>query len=90
MRVGDLIRIPDSKHSYDSIPLMEQPPNTSMLNGTVNPVKPTGIFLKSHTGIVLESKELMDVFTRYKNTWIRVLGSGGTGWMKKIEIEVVE
>ena len=88
MKPGSLVQIiPELQGEEDYRVLWDSPPNF------------TNIYLKNHvgrfhyseTGIILEQKYISETNLplHVQTTWVKVLCSGGTGWIKRCDVELV-
>ena len=84
MKLGDMIRIDDSKYSFLS--MREDPPE--FMPNTMKGF--AGRFECGDLGIVLERRRVHSNTYPYRPViWIRLLCLSGIGWIKKCDLDLV-
>jgi len=88
MKLGDLVRImPEAEGSEDYKILWDDPPRFT----NIYTKNHTGRFRYTDIGVVLEQRYVSDVNLplHVQTTWIKLLCSGGCGWIKRCDLEAV-
>jgi hypothetical protein len=86
MRAGDHVRIiPELESNDDHRVLWDDPPDFTSIYRKNH----VGRFCYTDTGIVLEKRYVLDGPLHTRTTWIRLLCSTGTGWIKRCDLELV-
>ena len=86
MNPGVLVRIiPEMEGREDHKILWDDPPSFTNIYNKNH----TGRFRYDDLGIVLERNYVLDGPLHTRTTWVKVLCSGGCGWIKRCDLEAV-
>jgi hypothetical protein len=87
MRIGSHVRVIHELQNWDDYRLLwDDPPDFASIYRKNH----VGRFKFTDTGIVLEQRYILDGPLHTRTPWIKVLCSGGIGWMKRCDLELVE
>ena len=86
MKPGSLVQIiPELQGEEDYRVLWDSPPNFTNIYRKNH----VGRFHYSETGIILEQEHILEFLNHNQTTWVKILCSGGIGWIKRCDVELV-